>query len=850
MHSSWLARRLAPPLVATLLAACGSSTPPTSPDPNADPTLPRTRYSFSNQCFALKARANDAYVAAASASSYAAGAGSIAQAAAFYLKPAALGDYLLYDRDGRLVAAGGASPEDPTCPSGQSVCNVALADATDAARFVVKVAGDTTPYPAPPQFNVEPADPAALAAWRAFADPGIAGTTFTLAALDGRRLATAGDGSLELAPADDAAVAQQFGLEGLASASCAAFPEAESNASGTTFSGTTADDRVLGMADVHVHVASTTFLGGALWGSPFHRFGAPHALGDCASAHGEQGSRDVVGAFLGNDFDGHPTTGWPDFNDEWPGAHSLTHQAVYWKWLERAWLAGLRVLVNDLVENGTLCELQRSNSNDPDLDCNEMNQAGRQAGTMYAMQDYIDAQYGGPGAGWLRIVHGADEARAVIEQGKLAVVLGIEISNFLNCQPTYHPLRQQEPYQETGSGPTENDWGCRMTETGADDEVLTQLQRIHGWGVRQVISIHEFDNAFGGNGIFFPIINVGNRENSGGIPASDPSGPFATDGETPTGEFWTTYECPAENVTPGFSGYFWGDAGGSPGAELRDGGTGSPLPANCAPTGQNGRYGGATACYPDTRQCNARWMTPIGLYMYSKLMEMGFIFDFDHMELAMKTQALELAEAQPIAYPFVSTHGTYGGITNDQARRVLRNGGFLYPAIDSSDQMRRDLDETRQIHEQAFAELPAAQRPLFGFGFGTDTNGLSAQAGPEPGVSYPFTLFRGPVFEELAEFQLTGASVRFDLPRSGTRSWDITEVGSAHYGMLSEFVEALRLRGTPQQLRDVYYSAERFLQTWERSEDAAAAIAANGGVAVPAGVLRRAPLPGEASAIP
>lgn len=847
---SRLARGCAPAALA-LLAACGGSTPETAPDPNANPALPRTRYSFNNQCFALKARANDAYVTATAPAAYAANAATIAQAEAFYLKPAALGDYLLYDRNGRVLAAGGANATDPTCPAGQTVCSLALADATDAARFVVKVAGDTTAYPAPPQFNVEPADPAALAAWRAFADPLVAGTSFTLAALgDGRRLAAAANGALTLAAADEAATAQRFALEGLAPESCAAFPEAQSNASGATFDGNTADGTVLGMADVHVHVASTTFLGGALWGSPFHRLGVTHALGDCASVHGEQGSRDVVGAFLGNDFDGHPTTGWPEFNDEWPGAHSLTHQAIYWKWLERAWLAGLRVLVNDLVENGTLCELQRSNSNDPDLDCNEMNQAGRQAGTMYAMQDYVDAQYGGPGNGWLRIVYGADEARAVIESGKLAVVLGIEISNFLNCQPTYNPLRQQQPHEETGTGATENQWGCRMTETGADDEVLTQLQRIHGWGVRQVISIHEFDNAFGGNGIFFPFINVGNRENSGGIPASDPSGPFATDGETPTGEFWTTYECPQENVTPGFSGYLWEDTGGAPGAELRDGGTGSPLPATCLPTGQGGRPGGTTACYPDTRQCNARWMTPVGLYLYGKLMEMGFIFDFDHMELAMKTQALELAEAQPIAYPFVSTHGTYGGTSNDQARRVLRNGGFLYPAISDSAQMRRDLDETRQVYEQAFAGVPAAERPLFGFGFGTDTNGLSAQAGPEPGVTYPFTLFTGPGFAELPEFQLLGASVRFDRPASGARTWDITAVGSAHYGMLSEFVEALRLHGTPAQLRDVYASAERFLQTWERSEDAAAAIGANGGVTVPAGVLRPAPLAGETSDIP
>jgi len=510
-----------------------------------------------------------------------------------------------------------------------------------------------------------------------------------------------------------------------------------------------------------------------------------------------------------------------------------------------------------------LCELQRSNSNSPETDCNEMNEAGRQAGTMYAMQDYIDAQYGGPGAGWFRIVYGPDEARGVIEAGKLAVVLGIEVSNFLDCQPTYNQLRQEEPYQETGSGATENTYTCRMAEDGAPDTILYQMQRIHGWGVRQVISIHEFDNAFGGNGIFFPIINVGNRENSGGIPASSPSGPFATDPDTPTGEFWTTYNCPEENVTPGFSGYLWENIGGASGEELRRAGLPNcnpsdptqcaptpPGPPACVPAGQAGRYGGTTACYPDARQCNARWMTPIGLYMYSKLMEMGFIFDFDHMEIAMKTQALELAEAQPIDYPFVSTHGTFGGTSNDQARRVLRNGGFLYPSVGSAAGLATEMDETFGVYQEVFGALPVNERPIFGFGFGTDTNGLSAQADIEPDVTYPFTLFTGAVFSDLPDFADIGASAVFARPQTGNRTWDITEEGSAQYGMLSDLVESLRLHGTPEQMTHLFNSAERFLQTWERTADAQAAIAANGGIVVPAGVLRPAPLAGETSDIP
>src|SRR5262249_1673037 len=45
---------------------------------------------------------------------------------------------------------------------------------------------------------------------------------------------------------------------------------------------------------------------------------------------------------------------------------------------------------------------------------------------LYALQDHIDAQSGGPGKGWLRIVTNPFQARRVISQGKLAVVEGIE----------------------------------------------------------------------------------------------------------------------------------------------------------------------------------------------------------------------------------------------------------------------------------------------------------------------------------------------------------------------------------------------------------------------------------------
>src|SRR5690606_12993878 len=130
-------------------------------------------------------------------------------------------------------------------------------------------------------------------------------------------------------------------------------------------------------------------------------------------------------------------------------------------------------------------------------------------------------QYGGRGKGFFQVVHDADEGRAAIEDGHIAVVLGVEISELFNCKVQYSPLRMQRPFEEDGSGLLENSYGCTMEE-GKPNSILTQMQRVYGWGVRQLITIHEFDNAFGGNGIFDGLIlNLGNREDSGGIPSGD-----------------------------------------------------------------------------------------------------------------------------------------------------------------------------------------------------------------------------------------------------------------------------------------------------------------------------------------
>lgn len=172
------------------------------------------------------------------------------------------------------------------------------------------------------------------------------------------------------------------------------------------------------------------------------------------------------------------------------------------------------------------------------------------------------------------------------------------------------------------------------------------------------------------------------------------------------------------------------------------------------------------------------------------------------------------------------------------------------------------MAELRGLYEEAFAaEIadPDQTPPIFGFGFGTDTNGLSAQSGPrnsdqiaEAGaIVYPYRLFEGGVFNSLTDMFASATAVDFEQPSNADpdgngRTWHLDLDGSAHHGMLSGFVQEMNLHGTPQDMRDLFNSAEAFLQTWERTEASQAGILANGNgglTVVPDGVLRAAPVP-------
>ncbi len=546
----------------------------------------------------------------------------------FTFKPTDLGTYLLYGEGGKFLAGSGGAGMDP----GPSV---------DAEWTVRKV-----------------------------------GNRFTFTLPNGRALAANGKG-LSIASRPTGFVLER-------ATGCPAYPEAQIDVSGDPHAGITPYQEVRGYVDGHTHGMAFEFLGGRVHcGMPWHEYGAPYALRDCPDHEQTQGYGAILETFFSGGL-GHDPVGWPTFKD-WPAPNSLTHEGTYWRWLERSWRGGQRLFVNLLVENNQLCKIYPLKRNS----CDDMDSIRLQARDMYKMQDYIDAQFGGPGKGFYRIVKNPWQARKVINAGKMAVVMGIETSVPFGC--TFKAVLGNDVP------------AC----TAAD--INRQLDEVHKLGVRQMELVNKFDNALAGvagdNGATGAIVNGANF--------------------LETGTFWDMRHCtPSDGESSDHSQVALPDIG----AEQQDAlfGAIGELFGNFLP---------ALPVYGRPLHCNQRGLSSLGDYTIRGLAKRKMIFDPDHLSVKARQSALD--EIERMNYPGVISSHSWA--TPDAYPRIYKAGGFITPyAGDSTgfvEKWRRHLGW-------------ADKRYYFGFGYGADMNGLGAQGNPrgkgvKNKVTYPFKGLNG-----------------------------------------------------------------------------------------------------------
>ena len=291
-------------------------------------------------------------------------------------------------------------------------------------------------------------------------------------------------------------------------------------------------------------------------------------------------------------------------------------------------------MVNDLVENVALCDVYPIKHNS----CKDMDSVRLQYRRIHELEEYIDAQSGGPGQGWFRIVRTPFEARRVINEGKLAVVLGIETSEIFNCG------------------------GSEAAPRCSRQQIVEGLDEIERMGVASFFPIHKFDNALGGvrfdSGTFGAAINAANFKQTGHFWQIEPCKGPESDNEQAT-------------VVP---------------EDIIDGGLLALFPA------------GAVPVYPPPPHCNALGLTPLGEFMVEQMIERGLMVEVDHTSAKSASRALTLAEE----HNYSGVLSSHSWMDTHLRSRVYKLGGFIEPITSGAESFIEEWRQLRAAADPRF----------------------------------------------------------------------------------------------------------------------------------------------------
>lgn len=552
---------------------------------------------------------------------------------------------------------------------------------------------------------------------------------------------------------------------------------------------------------MHCHpMAHLGFGGRVIAGAPWHERGIDQALANCEGvggahrAFGFAGS--ILGYFIREQSEAHGPCGAPTFLN-WPRHDTLYHQQMYIDWLRRAHVHGLRLMCAVAVNNELLARLCGAvRYSDPNM----LESQVRGLRQMVAHAERVALDAGQPP--WLGIADSPAAARSLIADGRLALVVGVEMDTLEslarrtgNDEPSHLSAGPSLPTRSLHDAPFE------LAEVGA---VLDALQAL---GVSMVNPVHLADNSFGGTAIYDDRFDLLNRWLRGSYLAAEPSPEVA---------------------------FQLGKSSGVTMAAMR---ALAQVPPR-SDAGLNGPEG----------HVNAKGLSPVGRAFVEEAMRRGFIVDVDHLSSKAVDEVLALARARN--YPVVSSHATFRelGLLRDetadtlaqrneamrsleQVDAILALGGMVAPLTHQhrcrshgSSAVANDCHGSSKSFAQAFLyAVEAVQRAgNGGVALGSDFNGSAQQPRPRYGpgstqLDVERVLYEGEGDPAAIAAYFTGRPLsRHRLP-GRAQPFDINVDGLAHYGMLADFVEELRRVHIPPQAIDTLFdSAEAFVQLWER----------------------------------
>jgi len=543
-----------------------------------------------------------------------------------------------------------------------------------------------------------------------------------------------------------------------------------------------------GFADLHCHpMVHLAFGGKLIWGKPTDPV---QKLRHCdGGGHGG-------GLFSGRVLHEIEAKGNPHYSASthasccWPTFSSRSHQEMHVDWIRRAYEGGLRLMCAHAVNNQLLEHLMRAKpffSVKPKDDVQVVLQQTE------AMKKLAEQH-----KDWMGMAYSAAQARQLIAQGKMAVVLGVEVDQL---------------------------GGWKGEEDCTDREVVALLHMLYAQGIRMLTPLHLADNAFGGSALYETMFNGLNYYLNGEY--------YEVEDGYEAGVHFRLEERPEKVLFELLS----------PRLVRED----KPIPAYMRiPLGHG--------------HVNKKGLTERGYFLVREIMRMGMILDIDHMSHKAVHETLTIAEHYD--YPLVSSHTSFRELakhgasevskTREQVARIQRLGGIIAPIINAgdlrnvgelvpalADKVPNDCPQSSKSWAQAYLyalELMCGK----GVALGTDFNGFLIKPRPRFGGNGGQLRTRGTDdlrpeqrngvryahYNQVHERQkreaiASGSLARLQVPLTAHEQgiYDINTMGLAHYGMLPDFLQDARNVGlTDTDMAPLFRSAEDYIQMWEKCE--------------------------------
>ncbi len=462
---------------------------------------------------------------------------------------------------------------------------------------------------------------------------------------------------------------------------------------------------------------------------------------------------------------GH-AVGAPTFAN-WPAWNDITHQKMWWEWIKRAHDGGLRVMVALSHNNRTLGDVLGPGNFTPSTPGSPVSGPTDDMRSSDLQIAEIKA-FVGRHQNFMQLAFSAADVYNIVQAGKIAVVLGVEIDNIGN-------------FNQRAVSP---------------ELIQNEILRLFNQGVRYIFPIHLTDNVFGDTAIYDELFNLANARE--------------------TGEFWKV-TCAAAGDDIGFRAPNFYPA--PPWNVFIPNGLNPPQAAPCM-------AGAKFLGHINAR--NPTGLTQFGGTAIRAMMKLGMIIDVDHMSNRAVNSVLQIAEAVPWGgYPLVSGHSGIrdGGKFNAENARTgeqLRRIGCLQgmfgvgtAAADASDWAAMYARAFTEINKPFTPSVPCPNKASWfgpgGVAFGTDINSLLSTPGPPRAPQRP--LYGSPGFPTSP------------MPKSGTQKWNYLVDGVAHYGMFADFVKYVRngpviegMNGTDLVDNHLMESADYFWRMWQKIE--------------------------------